>query len=365
MTTENESYKIVFTGGGSAGHVTPNIAIIQRLKKAYPHWEINYIGSQKGLEKKLLSHLQIPYYTIATGKFRRYFSWQNFIDPFQIFYGILQATLIIKRLKPKIIFSKGGFVSFPVVIGGWLNKIPVIIHESDRTPGLANRLGFPFAFKIFLTSEETTKFLKQKAKALITGTPIRDELFNGNSQKGRVLCNFQENKKIILVIGGGLGASKINKTINNTLPLLLPHYQVAHICGPNKTTSEGANYNGYKQFTYLDEEFCDVLTAADIIISRSGANSLYEFLALKKPHILIPMPTSQSRGEQISNARYTKELGLSFVLEEKDLTPESLHAAIIHLDENISIYQERLEKFSYQNGTDIIVKFLEEFTREK
>jgi UDP-N-acetylglucosamine--N-acetylmuramyl-(pentapeptide) pyrophosphoryl-undecaprenol N-acetylglucosamine transferase len=345
--------KILFTGGGSSGHVTPNLAIITLLKQQ--GYEVNYMGSETGIEKEVIKHANIPYFSIATGRMRRYLTWRNLFDPFNVLVGIFQAVFYIRKIKPDAIFSKGGFVSVPVVIAGWLNRIKIYVHESDYSPGLANKLSFPFATKILLTFPETEKYISQKSKLEKTGSPIRSEFFSADPQKGRALCGFDNNKKMILVIGGGLGSKLINETIRQILPDLSSHFYIAHICGIDKTDKHYDQFPGYKQFEYLHQEIFDVMSAADIIISRAGSNSLYEFLVLKKPHLLIPLSKKASRGDQIQNAKYYQDKGLSYVLEEENLTTESLLSGIKQLEQNLVLQKEKLENYNCQDGTKKIL----------
>jgi len=350
--------KIIFTGGGSAGHVTPNIALIKKFIQE--NWEINYIGSKNGIEKELITPLNIAYYAIASGKLRRYFSWQNFLDPWKILWGIFQAYFLCLKLKPQIVFSKGGFVAFPVVVAAWLNRIPVIVHESDFSVGLANKLCFPFAKKICLTFPETAKMFRSKKKLVVTGTPIREEFFTGDAKKGQELCNFTQEKKIILVFGGSLGAEAINKVIRTLLPKLLINYQIAHVCGRGKIDTT-INFSGYKQFEYLTAEFPHLITAADLVISRAGANAIYELIALRKPNILLPLSKTSSRGDQILNAKYCAKNGYSQIILAEDLTPELLLEKIQYVDQHTKEIINQLEKFVIQDSIQMIfslAKFL-------
>ncbi|CAL7963476.1 UDP-N-acetylglucosamine--N-acetylmuramyl-(pentapeptide) pyrophosphoryl-undecaprenol N-acetylglucosamine transferase [Gammaproteobacteria bacterium] len=355
MTSSDKIKKIVFTGGGSAGHVTPNLALIKKFQQE--EWEINYIGSQTGIEKELIAKTSVPYHIIATGKLRRYFSWQNFLDPFKIILGTIQAFILLRRLKPTVVFSKGGFVAFPVVVAAWLNRIPAIIHEADLTIGLTNKLCLPFATKICVAFPETIKQIKNKKKAVITGIPIRKEFFHGNAERGREICGFTPNKKIILVFGGSLGADQINKVVRQLLPDILEHFQIAHVCGENKIDSS-CNYKGYKQFAYLHEEFPHVLAAADLVISRSGANSLYELLALHKPNILIPLAKAASRGDQILNAKYSAERGYSEIILQEQLTPELLLEKIMATEKNNDTMIEAMRKFTVLDSTKLIYNII-------
>jgi UDP-N-acetylglucosamine--N-acetylmuramyl-(pentapeptide) pyrophosphoryl-undecaprenol N-acetylglucosamine transferase len=347
--------KIIFTGGGSAGHVTPNLALIRKFQQE--RWEINYIGSKNGIENQLVAKAAVPYHAIATGKLRRYFSWQNFIDPCKIVLGVIQAFILIYKLKPNIIFSKGGFVSFPVVVAAWLRRIPVIIHEADLTVGLANRLCFPFATKICITFPQTIDQIKNKKKVVITGIPIRDDFFHGKREKGLAICDFTPTKKVILVFGGSLGADPINKIIRKILPDTLTHFQIAHVCGEGKIDNN-CNFSGYKQFAYLHEEFPHILAMADFVISRSGANSIYELIALQKPSILVPLPKNSSRGDQILNAKYCVKHGFSEMISQEQLTPELLLEKIAQLQKNHNIMTQAIKKFDVPNSVELIYQII-------
>ena len=357
--SKNKQPTIIFTGGGSAGHVTPNLALIKRCQQ--DNWQIAYIGSTNGIEKQIIERINIPYYGIATGKLRRYFSWQNFIDPFKILIGILQAICICWKLKPKVIFSKGGFVAFPVVFAAWLNRIPVICHESDLTPGFANRLSFPFAKLICVTFAETKKHFKDQQKVIETGTPIRDSLLKGDANKGRAFCNFTSGKPIILVTGGGLGADPINFAIRAALPSLLNDFQIVHLCGKNKTDPKFDNMEGYKQFDYINEEMADLFACADLVISRAGANAIYEIIVLRKPNLLIPLSKKASRGDQILNAHYCQKLGLSEILLEENLTEQALVEKLQILLKNKSNYIDNLTKHQLPDSVNTIYNILYRF----
>jgi UDP-N-acetylglucosamine--N-acetylmuramyl-(pentapeptide) pyrophosphoryl-undecaprenol N-acetylglucosamine transferase len=317
---------IVLTGGGTAGHVTPNIAIVDILK--FNNWDVNYIGSIDGVEKHMIESIGIKYYAVRCGKLRRYFSWQNFLDPFNLLIGVFQAYKLLKKLKTNIIFSKGGFVALPVVIAGYLRNIPVIIHESDMTPGLANKLSFPFATKICVNFSKTKLYIKNKDKVVITGTPIRAELFNGSSDKGLKFCGFNHDLPCLIVIGGGQGSESVNKVIRESLSELTKNYQVIHLCGPKKLDNSLKNIKNYCQFEYISKELPDLFAASSLVVSRSGANSLCEILALKKPHVLIPLSRKVSRGDQIENANYFASKDISVVVDEDSLHKDVLLKAI-------------------------------------
>lgn len=314
MSDLNSNKKIVLTGGGTAGHVTPNIALIPHLQEA--GFEISYIGSYDGIEKKLIADFDIPYYGIATGKFRRYLDIKNLTDPFRVIKGLAEARKYLKQIQPDVVFSKGGFVSVPVVRAAASLKIPCIIHESDMTPGLANKLCIPVAKRVCCNFPETYNMLPRD-KAVLTGSPIREELTKGDKIAAFNLCGFSANKPVILVIGGSLGAASVNKAVREALPKLLKDFQIVHICGKDKIDNALQNMDGYVQFEYVKSELKDLFAMADIVISRAGANSICEILALRKPNLLIPLSASSSRGDQILNAKSFESQGFSMVIEDR------------------------------------------------
>ena len=288
--------RIILTGGGTAGHVTPNIALIPKLREL--GYDIQYIGSYNGIEKELIEPFGIPYHGISSGKLRRYFSLQNFTDPFRVIKGFGEARKLIKGLKPDVIFSKGGFVSVPVVLAGKRCKVPVIIHESDMTPGLANKLAIPSAVKVCCNFPETLDALPE-GKAVLTGSPIRQELLTGDKDAARKMCGFTDEKPVILVIGGSLGAVAVNEAVRAALPELLKQFQIIHLCGKGKVDHSLKEIKGYCQFEYIKNELRDLFALADVVISRAGANAICELLALRKPNLLIPLSARASRGDQI------------------------------------------------------------------
>ena len=351
------SKKIVLTGGGTAGHVTPNIALLPHLEnKGY---EISYMGSYEGIEKKLVADYDIPYYGISTGKLRRYFDPKNFTDPFRVIKGFSEAKKILKKLKPDVVFSKGGFVSVPVVRAAAALKIPCIIHESDMTPGLANKLCIPVAKKICCNFPETLNHLPNE-KAVLTGSPIREELTKGNKLAAYEVCGFTANKPVIMVIGGSLGSAAINKAVREALPKLLEDFQVVHICGKEKIDNLLLTTKGYHQFEYLKAELKDIFAMADLVISRAGANAICEILALKKPNLLIPLPATSSRGDQLLNAASFEAQGYSMVLEEDDLTKELLVAKVQELYCNRNTYIQAMEESEQSDAIQTIMALIEE-----
>lgn len=351
--------RIILTGGGTAGHVTPNIALLPRLKEL--GYDIHYIGSYNGIEKELIEQFGIPYHGIATGKLRRYFSLQNFTDPFRVIKGLDEARKLVKILKPDVIFSKGGFVSVPVVLAGKSRKVPTIIHESDMTPGLANKISLSSATKVCCNFPETLEHLPE-GKAVLTGSPIRQELLSGDKFKAREFLHFTSDKPVIMIVGGSLGAVAVNNAVRAILPELLKKYQIIHLCGKGKVDETLLHMEGYAQFEYIRDELKDLFAITDIVISRAGANAICELLALHKPNLLIPLSANASRGDQILNARSFERQGFSVVLEEEELTNEVLLGAINSLYENRETYIETMKKSNQQNSIDTIIDLIESLT---
>ena len=349
---------IVFTGGGTAGHVTPNVALINEFKRE--GWNIDYVGSNAGIEKEMIQTLGIPFHAVSSGKLRRYFSLKNLLEPFKIIVGIVQAFWLFHKLRPDVVFSKGGFVAFPVVVGAWLNRIPVIAHESDMSPGLANRLSFPFVNKICLTFDAAKKHFKSQEKIEITGTPIREQLFAGNRAKGLELCGFNAEKPCLLAIGGSLGAGSINQSVRKALPQLTQEFQVIHLCGKGKVDNSLKGKEGYCQFEYANEELAHLFAASSVVISRAGANSLYEILALGKAHILIPISSQVSRGDQIQNARYFQGLGISVVIQDQSLNADTLLHAVQELMLNKSDIDNKIKALKIESAAHKIVAIIKE-----
>lgn len=349
--------KIILTGGGTAGHVTPNIALLPRLREAV--FDITYIGSYNGIEKQLLKEQKVPYYGISSGKLRRYFDIKNFSDPLKVIKGFGQSIRLMRKLKPDIVFSKGGFVSVPVILAAKFCHIPSIIHESDLTPGLANKLAIPNAAKVCCNFPETLKYLPED-KAVLTGSPIRKELLSGNKENARKLCNFTNEKPVLFIVGGSSGSKLINDTIRGLLPELLKSYQIIHMCGKGNIEESLNRTVGYKQFEYIGSELNDIFSLADLVISRAGANSICELLALHKPNILIPLSASASRGDQILNAQSFEKQGFSVVIEEEIITPDKLLNMIHETYKNRERYIHAMKQSNSINSVDKIVSIIEE-----
>lgn len=348
--------KIVMTGGGTAGHVTPNIALMPALRKE--GFEISYIGSYDGIEKRLIEEQGVPYYGISSGKLRRYFNPKNFSDPFRVIKGYGQSIKLLKKIKPDVVFSKGGFVSVPVVLAAKFCRIPAIIHESDITPGLANKLAIPGAVKVCCNFPETLNYLP-KEKAVLTGSPIRQELLKGSADAGRTYCKFPEaSKPVILIIGGSSGSRAINNTVRELLPQLLPDYNVIHLCGKGNLDTSLTQTAGYLQLEYANQELADLFALSDLVISRAGANAICELLALHKPNILIPLSANASRGDQILNANSFQAQGFSYVLEEENLSPETLRSAITHVIAEKKSYISAMKNSQTRDSIETIVNLI-------
>lgn len=352
--------KTAFTGGGTMGHVTPNLALIPELQKK--GYSIIYIGSRNENEKKVVSDLGVKFYSIKTGKFRRYFDLKNITDIFNIISGFISSLKILRKQKPDLLFSKGGFVSVPVVFSAYLLKIPVILHESNITIGLANRLCIPFAKLICYSFEETKKYLGQKDMTL-TGIPIRPGLLDGNKEKGYKICGFTETKPVLLIIGGSQGSRIINNKVYENLNELLKDFQVCHICGNDGVKSELLGLTGYKAFEYVHEDLKDIFAITDLVLSRAGATAIFELLALNKPNLLVPISANRSRGDQIKNAVQFEKKGFSRVIVEEELSGERL------LKELRKTYERSEEVIKYMkedtrlNSNKMIIELIDKYKK--
>jgi len=349
--------KIILTGGGTAGHVTPNLAVLPGLLAA--GHDVEYIGAREGIERDLIEKTGIAYHGISAGKLRRYLSVKNISDTFRVVRGLGEANRLIRKIRPDVVFSKGGFVTVPVCIAAGMRRIPVIIHESDITIGLANKIAAPFAKKICAVFPETFAAMPPK-KAVLAATPIRAELFSGNRFEGIRVCGFTDDKPVLLIMGGSQGSIGINSIIRQNLDALLKIYNIAHICGA-ANIDEAAKRPGYAQFGYISSELPHILAAADLVISRAGSNSINEFLALRIPALLIPLGRKASRGDQILNAQSFAKRGYAAILDEDDLTPQTLLNSLTDLYANRGKYIANMEKSGNTNGIDAILSLISQF----
>ena len=348
--------RIILTGGGTAGHVTPNLALLPELQRR--GYSVQYIGSRTGIEKDLITQAGITYYEISSGKLRRYFSLQNFTDPFRVLAGFSQAKQILKREKPDVIFSKGGFVAVPVVLAAKSLNIPTIIHESDMTPGLANRLCIPSARKVCCNFPETLNYLPAE-KAVLTGSPIRRELMSGDTLAGLNFTGLSSGKPVLLIIGGSMGSVKVNTAVRSILPRLLETFQVLHLCGKGNL-DESIRLPGYVQYEYIGAELKDLFALADVVVSRAGANAICELLALHKPALLIPLSAAASRGDQILNAKSFAKQGFSSILEEEETSDDVLFDRIHEVYAHRADYIKAMENSKQSDAVEIICGLLDE-----
>ena len=347
---------IIFTGGGTAGHVMPNLALMDRLDKN--EWTVHYIGTAEGIEHELLKgRPEVVYHAIAWGKLRRYFSWKNFTDPFRVVKGYFQSRRIIRTVKPDVLFSKGGYVSVPVVMAA-KGQCPVLCHESDYSPGLANKIAARFADTICTTFADTVSKVPA-GRGIHTGTPIRASLLAGSRERGLAFAGLTGEKPVLLVVGGSTGAKAVNEAVEAALDVLLKTFDVVHLCGQGKL-DDTAPRPGYVRFEYVNEQMADVLAAADVVVSRAGANAVFELLALQKPAVLIPLPLEASRGDQILNANSFKKQGFSAVLPEEELTGERLLSEIDAVFENRAQYVEAMEKANQGDAVGTILKMIDD-----
>ena len=319
---------LLLTGGGTAGHVSPNIALLPVLRAR--GFQVEYVGSHDGIERELCERAGLPFHAVHVGKLRRYASVQNLLDPFRTLQGINEAQQLIRRLRPVAVFSKGGFVGVPPVVAAWLCGVPAIVHESDLSPGLANRLCFPFAARVCVTFEETLARVP-RSKGVHTGTPIRRELLAGDAAKARERWKLDPGLRTLVVFGGSQGARALNDAVRALLRAGLTGWQVLHVCGPGNLDPELEKRAGYHQFEYLHADWPDALAAADAVLCRGGANSLVEMVALRKLAIVVPLPAVASRGDQLENARRYAQRGYGLTVPQAELTPERLRAALDEL----------------------------------
>lgn len=358
-----QKVSVIFTGGGSAGHVTPNLALIPLVRKNFSEnknicIDIHYIGSENGIEREIISkYPDIIYHPVRTGKLRRYFSWKNFTDPFRVIGGYFDAKDLIKDIKPAVVFSKGGFVSVPVAAAAHAYKIPVIAHESDLTPGLANKIAARYATKICTTFPDTLKYLPE-GKGLHTGSPIRPELFKGNAERARKRYGF-DNKPVIISMGGSLGSAVLNKTLRENLPELIKTYNIIHLCGKGNIDEKCNKFApSYRQMEFISDELPDALALCDFVISRAGSNAIHEFLALNKPMLLIPLSAAASRGDQILNAESFEKRGLAIVLKEENITPSTFMSAVSYTKQDAEKIRTAMKNETSANGARAIADLI-------
>lgn len=354
---KNQRKPIVITGGGSAGHVIPALPVVDLLLAQGA--AVHFIGTRSGLERGYLGSRDITFHGIAAGKLRRYFSWQNFTDLFRIAWAVFQSLRLLLRLKPSVLFSKGGFVSLPPVFAAWLLRIPVVAHESDLTPGLANRLSQPF-IKTLCTSFDDTHFAGFNGRKVVTGTPVRQSLLDGDGAKARVQYGIESDLPVLLITGGSLGAEGLNRIITDNIEALTQRFFVVHICGPGKTSDD--RRAGYLQLEFVGDGWGNLLAAADLVISRAGANALFEWVALTKPNLLVPLPSGGSRGDQLANAAFAKHQGWSEVVDEARLNSDTLLDALDVLMSEAQGYRQAMASAAARDAAAMLLNEIQRLT---
>ena len=353
---------LLLTGGGTAGHVSVNEALIPIFEAR--GYEVHYIGSTDGIEKEIIGNRfpHITYHPIQSGKLRRYFSMKNFTDPFRVGVGLLQAIKVIRKIKPELIFSKGGFVSVPVGFAGQLTKVPVVIHESDVTPGLANKLAVPFATHVFTVFEQTLNYLP-KDKSTCSGAVVRPELFEGIVEEGRHITGFKGEKPVLLVTGGSQGAKILNDAVRNEIQTLTQTFDIIHLCGKGNADASLAGVPGYQQYEYVTIELSHLLAMTDYAVSRAGSNAIFELVALKKPMLLVPLSRENSRGDQILNANFFKSLGLANVIEEEQLHETKLSIVLDQLQQDKDTLLANIEQNERPKTAEEMAKLILQYQK--
>jgi UDP-N-acetylglucosamine--N-acetylmuramyl-(pentapeptide) pyrophosphoryl-undecaprenol N-acetylglucosamine transferase len=333
---------IAFTGGGTAGHVFPGIAVAQELGR-----RVIWIGSSDGVEKSLVTAAGIEFRPIPAGKLRRYFSLRNLSDLAKIAAGFFASVRILKKERPALLFSKGGFVSVPPVVAARLVGIPSFTHESDFDPGLATRINLRFCEKVLVSFAETVQYLpaRYRAKAVVTGNPVRASIYRAEASRGRAHVGCAPSAPLLFVMGGSLGSSFINALIQSSLPRLLKRFFVVHQAGEKGYVA--SLRRSYFTTPFFGEELPDVMAAADLVISRAGANTLAELAALGKPSLLIPLPETSSRGDQLRNAELFRARGASLVMAEGESSPDALCEAV----EDLFSTPDRLRVMGHKAGS--------------
>lgn len=348
---------IILTGGGTAGHCTPHLALLPYIKNDFD--KIYYIGSENGIERQIIENTDIPYYSIPCAKLDRQSLTKNLKMPFKVISGVIRAGKILDEIKPDVVFSKGGYVSVPTVIAANKRKIPVIAHESDYTIGLANKISAKYCKKVLTSFPETAKTIKNGE---FCGSPLRKSLFSVTKNEVLDTFGFKGNKPILLVTGGSQGAKIINDTLRLALSDLLPKYDIIHICGKNNLINEKTP-KGYFQTEFMNK-IENAFAVASVCVSRAGSNTLFELMSLKIPCVLIPLPKGASRGDQILNAAYFQKQGLATVLQQENLSPESLTLAINSIYANRYNLSRNFEKFPVKDASRHISRVIADYAKK-
>lgn len=345
---------IVLTGGGTAGHCTPHLAILPYLKKDFDN--IYYVGSENGIEKEIIKNTDIPYFSVTCAKLNRNLNAKNLFIPFKVAKGIFQAGKILDRIKPDVVFSKGGYVSLPTVVAAKQRNVPVIAHESDYTMGLANKISAKFCKKILTSFPSTAKEIKNGE---FVGPPLRKSLFAPS--KSDVVGNFgfSGERPILLVTGGSQGAKALNDVVCKALPELTAKYDVIHLCGKNNLMQNPPK-KGYYQAEFLNK-IENAFACATVCVTRAGSNTLFELMSLKTPCVLVPLPKGASRGDQILNASYFQQKGLAYVISQENLTEDSLIFAIDSVFANRYNLKRNFEKYPIKDASRQISRIIADY----
>ena len=345
---------IVLTGGGTAGHVTPNMALIPLLQK--DGWEIHYIGSYNGMERSLIEPLRgVTYHGIASGKLRRYFSLKNLTDPFRVLKGAGEAKKLLRKIQPDVVFAKGGFVCVPVAFAAKACHVPLVLHESDYTCGLANRLCAPRAQTVCVSFEPTLAGVKG-GKGVWTGSPIRAEILQGDADRAQLFCGFEKPEKPwILFMGGSMGSAALNAAVKEAFEALCASYNIVHIRGKNNLDPTLSDPS-YRQYEYVSEQMADLYAASALSVCRAGANTCFELLALREPSVLVPLPAANSRGDQILNAQFFQKNGYADILYQEDITAQTLLRAIETALHRAPQMQAAMAASPMKNGTQNVLE---------
>ncbi|GAB4222853.1 MAG: undecaprenyldiphospho-muramoylpentapeptide beta-N-acetylglucosaminyltransferase [Spirochaetales bacterium] len=365
--TEPWTPRILFTGGGTGGHVYPGLSVAEQLRKR-SHCEVAWIGSGRGVERSIVEEASLPFFGIPAGKFRREFSFRNVTDLFRVVAGIFSSLYHLKRFKPHLLFSKGGFVSVPPVVAAFLLRIPIVSHESDMDPGLATRIALPLARKVLVPFPESVdQYPKRyRSKIVVTGNPVRSSIYEGNAHTGRQLLGFREDKPILLVLGGSQGALEINRLVWKTLGELLEDFQVVHQVGPLHADSEDlkdySRTEGYVVRGYFKEELPHILAAADCVVSRAGAGTLWELAGLCKPMLLVPLRGYGTRGDQVRNARLFELHGWAKAIYDEPVATERFLSEVRSLiDPNLAGWmRSNLASLDVRGAAERVVNVIQE-----
>jgi len=353
---------VVFTGGGSGGHVYPGLAVADELRRQIDV-RLIWIGSRRGIERRIVEKTGIPYVGTAAGKLRRYFSLQNFVDVLGVGLGILRSLLFMGLKRPALVFAKGGYVSVPPVIGASLWGIPIVTHESDADPGLATRINARFATRILVPYERTIDSFPPalKPRVSVTGNPVRRDIFGGDVRRGLRFCGFADDSRpVLLILGGSLGARDLNTSVAAVLPRILADWKVIHQTG-DRSDDIGLpqSSESYSRHEYLEAELPDVLAAADLVLCRAGASTVWECATLAKPMILVPL-SQGTRGDQILNAGLFSDANAAIVVESGD--PDEIIGAIESVSEKgvRNLLGRNAHNLIHIDSTDQIVTILKE-----